>query len=145
MIQKDQAKMFIGADHAGFELKQQLIEALSEKLNFVDCGAHTMESVDYPEIAHKVASHVNENPGSMGVLVCSTGVGMSIAANRHPEIRAALCHNLLCVERARGHNDANILVLGSIFLTLPEALAMVRLFLSTPFEGGRHQRRIQQI
>lgn len=139
--------IIIGSDHAGFDLKEEIKKSLSERDDCIvkDIGAFSHDPVDYPVIAHKVAKNITENKFARGILLCGSGIGMSIVANRYKNVRAALCHNLYTVGLSRRHNDANILVLGGRVLGLGLALEMVDLFLSTDFEGGRHQRRLEEI
>ncbi|MEQ8173781.1 MAG: ribose 5-phosphate isomerase B [Syntrophomonadaceae bacterium] len=138
-------KLVIGSDHAGYALKNYLISCLkAEGHEPVDCGTFSTNSVDYPDIALKVAESVLKEH-IPGVLVCGTGIGISIAANKVPGIRAAVCQNLYTARLARQHNDANILALGSR-ITAPElAWEILRNFLETEFEAGRHQARIEKI
>ncbi len=136
----------IGADHAGYELKQYLISYLELKgFQVNDHGCHSTESIDYPDFAHPVASEVENNPGRLGILICGSGNGISMTANKHQGIRSALCWKKEIAELARQHNDANILALPARFITQDEAVEMVDVFLSTPFEGGRHQNRVNKI
>jgi len=139
--------IIIGSDHAGFDLKEEIRRFLSEKGDYgvKDVGTFSHEPADYPVIAHEVAKNISEKKFKKGILLCGSGIGMSIVANRYRNVRAALCHNLYTVRLSRKHNDANILVLGSRVLGVGLALEMVDLFLSTDFEGGRHQRRVDQI
>jgi len=139
--------IIIGSDHAGFDLKEEIRRFLSEKGDYIvkDMGTFSHDPVDYPTIAHEVAKNISENRFNRGILICGSGIGMSIVANRQRNVRAALCHNLYTVRLSRRHNDANILVLGSRVLGLGLALEMVNLFLTTDFEGGRHQRRLEGI
>jgi ribose 5-phosphate isomerase B len=139
--------IIIGSDHAGFDLKEEIRRFLSEKGDHgvKDVGTFSHEPADYPVIAHEVAKNISEKKFKKGILLCGSGIGMSIVANRYRNVRAALCHNLYTVRLSRKHNDANILVLGSRVLGVGLALEMVDLFLSTDFEGGRHQRRVDQI
>ena len=139
--------IIIGSDHAGFDLKEVIRKFLLEERIYEvkDVGTFSSESVDYPVIAHEVAKGVAESQFRRGILLCGTGIGMSVTANRYSNVRAALCHNLYTVELARKHNNANILALGARVLGSGLALAMVDLFLHTDFEGGRHQRRLNQI
>ncbi|HDH87611.1 MAG TPA: ribose 5-phosphate isomerase B [Desulfobacteraceae bacterium] len=138
--------IIIGSDHAGFDLKEQIKKFLSEKGYIVkDVGTFSHESVDYPLIAKEVAQNIAEKKFSRGILLCGSGIGMSITSNRFKNVRAALCHNLYTVELSRKHNDANILVLGGRILGSGLALEMVNIFLHTDFEGGRHQRRLEEI
>ena len=137
--------LIVGADHAGFALKQQLAEAAAE-LGYVirDVGTDSEESTDYPDYAHEVANAVVAGEG-VGLLVCGTGIGMSMTANRHAGVRAAVCGNVYSSTMARRHNDANVLCLGARVTGDGVAEQVVRVFLDTDFEGGRHQRRIALI
>ncbi|UCG67303.1 MAG: ribose 5-phosphate isomerase B [Deltaproteobacteria bacterium] len=139
--------VIIGSDHAGFDLKEEIKRSLTEKGEYpvTDMGTFSNAPVDYPIIAHQVAKNISEKRFHWGILVCGSGIGMSIVANRYPRVRAALCSNLFAVKVSRQHNDANILVLGGRVLGIDLALEMVDLFLHTQFEGGRHQRRLEQI
>jgi len=138
--------IIIGSDHAGFDLKEQIRKYLSEKgYNIKDVGTFSHESVDYPLIAKELAQNIAEKKFSRGILLCGSGLGMSITANRFRNVRAALCHNIYTVELSRKHNDANILVLGGRILGSGLALEMVEIFLHTDFEGGRHLRRLEEI
>jgi len=139
-------KIFISSDHAGFKLKEAIKVYLSKKkLTFQDLGPHNNDRVNYPDYAHKVAKKVKTNNNHAGILVCGSGMGMNIAANRHKNIRAAQCFNLKSTKLARLHNDANIITLGSRLLTKKTALNCVSVFLNTKFEGGRHAKRIKKI
>jgi len=139
-------KIAIGADHAGFALKDQVRDALRQAGHeVVDTGANSAESTDYPDYAAAVAHDVIAGVADRGILVCSTGVGMSIAANKVDGIRAALAFNPDEVRLTRAHNDANILTIGARYTDSEAANEMVRIFLETPFEGGRHARRIGKI
>ena len=139
-------KIFISSDHAGFKLKEAIKVYLSKKkLTFQDLGPHNDDSVDYPDYAHKVARKVKVSKNNIGILVCGSGMGMNIAANRHKNIRAAQCFNLKSTKLSRLHNDANIITLGSRLLTKKNALNCVSIFLETKFEGGRHTKRIKKI
>lgn len=137
----------IGSDHAGFDLKEEIKRSLDQTGDHqvTDVGAFSREPVDYPDIAHEVGKTISQEKFSAGILICGSGVGMSIVANRYPNVRAALCSNLYAVKLSRQHNDANVLVLGARVLGLGLALEMVDLFLHTGFEGGRHQRRLEKI
>jgi RpiB/LacA/LacB family sugar-phosphate isomerase len=140
-------KIFIGADHRGFQLKKKINTILkSFGHEVVDQGTHD-ESVacDYPKIALEVASEVVKNPGSRGILLCMTGIGHSIAANKVPGIYAALVYNTEAAALSRQHNDSNVLVLGSKFVDEPQMIEIIKIWLSTAFEGGRHLRRKEQI
>ncbi len=139
-------KISIGADHAGFALKQQIAAALREEGHEVDdVGTNSTDSTDYPDYAAAVARAVANGAAERGVLVCSTGVGMSIAANKVNGVRAALAMNAEEVQLTRQHNNANVLAIGARFTEVPLANQYVKLFLETPFEGGRHERRVQKI
>ena len=139
-------KIAIGSDHAGFELKQIIVEYLSSRnVDFVDCGTKNLDSVDYPDFAKRVADEVSNEDLVMGILVCGSGQGMAMTANRYKDVRAAICHNSDVAKITREHNDANILCLGSRFIEKTEALKCVDVFLSTDFEGERHLKRINKI
>lgn len=136
----------IAADHAGFALKQRLVAEL-RKLGYapMDLGTHSTDSTDYPDYAHPVAEKVEHGEAGRGVLLCGTGLGMAYAANRHHGVRAAVAWSPEIARLARQHNDANVLVLPARFVTEPEGVEILRTWLETPFEGGRHARRIQKI
>ena len=139
-------KIFISSDHAGFKLKESIKMYLSKKrLSFQDLGPSNDDKVDYPDYAHKVAKKVKINKNNVGILVCGSGMGMSIAANKHKNIRAAQCFNLKSTKLSRLHNDANIITLGSRLISKKNAFKFVKIFLSTKFEGGRHLKRIKKI
>jgi len=139
-------KIFISSDHAGFKLKEYIkVYLLKKKLPFQDLGPHNSNKVDYPDYAHKVAKKVKISKKNMGILVCGSGTGMNIAANKHKNIRAAQCFNLKSTKLSRLHNDANIITLGSRVLSKKNALSFVGVFLNTKFEGGRHSKRIKKI
>ncbi|MBQ9453168.1 MAG: ribose 5-phosphate isomerase B [Desulfovibrio sp.] len=135
----------LASDHAGFALKERLARFLAEKnISVHDEGTYTTESCDYPVFAHSLCAAV-ENEQGMGILICGTGIGVSMAANRHKGIRAALCTTELQARLARRHNNANVLCLGARIIGEELALAIVEAFLEAQFEGGRHQRRIDLI
>ena len=139
-------KIAIGSDHAGFELKQIIVEHLSSRnVDLIDCGTNNLDSVDYPDFAKRVADEVSNKDLVMGILVCGSGQGMAMTANRYKDVRAAICHNSDVAKVTREHNDANILCLGSRFIKEAEALKCVDVFLSTDFEGERHLKRINKI
>ena len=139
-------KIFISSDHAGFRLKESIKMYLSKKkLSFQDLGPLNDNKVDYPDYAHKVAKKVKMSKNNVGILVCGSGTGMNIAANKHKNIRAAQCFNLKSTKLSRLHNDANIITLGSRVLSKKNALNFVGVFLNTKFEGGRHSKRIRKI
>jgi ribose 5-phosphate isomerase B len=135
-----------GADHAGVALKDHLAAALrAEGFEMRDFGTHGSESVDYPDFAHQVAAAVLDGTAQLGVLVCGSGIGMSIAANRHPGIRCVLAHDVTSARLGRAHNNANVLALGARLIGDATALDCVRAFLGTGFEGGRHVRRLDKL
>jgi ribose 5-phosphate isomerase B len=136
----------IASDHAGVDLKAQIIAIVGESGHDIrDLGPADTSSVDYPDYAHAVAKAVAAGEADRGILICGTGIGMSLAANRHPQIRAALCHDAFTAEMARRHNDANVLCIGARSTGPGVAEQMVRIFVDTQFEGGRHQRRVEKI
>ena len=134
----------LGCDHGGFELKQEIMRFLEEKrISYRDCGTYTKDSCDYPEYAKKVAEQIRSGECEKGILICGTGIGISIAANKVKGIRAALCHDCFSAEATRLHNDANILCMGGRVVGPGLALKIVDVFLNTPFSGDeRHIRRI---
>ncbi len=139
-------KVSIGSDHAGFALKQELVGYLEQKGYTVeDKGTYDTSSVDYPDYADKVASSILSKETEKGILVCGSGIGISIAANRHKGIRAALCHDAFTAKMSRMHNDANILVLGANTTGVSVVKDMVDIWFATDFEGGRHQNRIDKL
>ncbi len=139
-------KIIIGADHAGYELKEKLKQYIERKgLGTEDVGTHSTESTDYPDYSFKVAKSVVRGDGDFGILVCWTGNGMAIAANRLKKARAALCLNERMAELSRQHNNANILCIPSLFVDEENAYKILDKFLSAEFEGGRHERRINKI
>ena len=136
----------IGSDHAGVELKLRLVELIRARgLDLTDLGPVDTASVDYPDFAHAVAKAVSVGEADRGILICGTGIGMSLVANRHPGVRAALCHDAFTAEMARLHNDANVLCIGARVTGGAVVEQMVGIFLNTDFEGGRHQRRVDLI
>lgn len=139
-------KIFSGSDHGGLALKRIIIDKLKELGHEVeDVGTHTSDSCDYPEYAHKVAKKVLTTENSIGFLVCGSGMGISIAANRHKGIRAALCRNSLDAKLSRQHNNANIVAMGGRITGDALAWDIMEAFLSTEYEGGRHERRVDLI
>ena len=139
-------KIAIASDHGGCDLKEKIVELLKEKgLETTDYGVDNPESVDYPDYGIKVANAVSKGVADRGILSCGTGIGMSIVANKFPNVRAALCYDMYTARMSRLHNDANILVLGGRVLDKEIALLMVDAWLRTDFEGGRHQRRLDKI
>ncbi len=139
-------RIAIGCDHRGLGLKQAITNFLKEMgLEYQDFGCYDASPVDYPDIAGEVGKAVARGEFDRGILICSTGIGMSIAANKVPGIRAALCHNSFTVSCARKHNDANLLCLGADVVALNLAREIVKIYLSTDFEGGRHARRVEKL
>jgi len=134
----------IASDHAGFELKQFIISNLTD-FNWEDGGCYNLSSVDYPDFAHPLAAYISEHPTEKGVLLCGSGNGMQMVANKHPNVRSALCWNKTTACLARSHNDANILVLPARFISQIEAIEIIAAFFETPFEGGRHAKRVEKI
>jgi ribose 5-phosphate isomerase B len=140
-------KIYVGADHAGFDLKQRLVAEL-KKLGYepIDVGPRTLDPADdFPDYAKPVAEAVSKGQVTRGVLTCGTGLGMAYTANRYPKVRAAVAWSPEIAELSRKHNDANVLVLPSRFVSEQEGLDILHKWLDTPFEGGRHQRRVEKI
>jgi ribose 5-phosphate isomerase B len=136
----------IASDHAGIDVKEALKAVVAEAgCEVLDLGTHGPESVDYPDFADALTSAIGDGAAQRGILICGTGIGMSIAANRKPFIRAALCHGVTDARLSREHNDANVLVVGARTLDIETARDCVIAFLQTPFEGGRHQRRVDKM
>jgi len=139
-------RIAIGSDHRGLDLKGAIMEYCGEwGMECHDCGCYSTDSVDYPDIAKAVGKMVGEETCDFGILICGTGIGMSIAANKVKKVRAALCCDTFHAERARQHNDANILCLGAEKTDVDMARVIVNVFLTTPFEGGRHLTRVKKI
>ncbi|MCE2962762.1 MAG: ribose 5-phosphate isomerase B [Chitinophagales bacterium] len=137
-------KLSIGCDHAGFELKE-FLKSIFTDIVWLDKGCYSLDSVDYPDFAHAVARSIESGESSMGILICGSGNGISIAANKHAGIRAAIAWKPELASLARQHNDANILSLPARFITEQEAIEIVKAFLEAKFEGGRHQKRVDKI
>jgi ribose 5-phosphate isomerase B len=136
----------IGSDHAGVELKKEILSLLKDlKIEYKDYGTDTPESVDYPDFGQKVSEAVSTGKIEKGILICGTGIGMSIVANKFRGIRASLCNDLFTAKMSRMHNDANILVLGGRVVGKDLAKEIVRTWITTPFEGARHSRRLDKI
>ncbi len=136
----------IGSDHAGFSMKQAILTYLQEKkIDFTDKGTFSAESTDYPEFAHAVSSEVENQKAKFGILLCGSGNGVAMAANKHSDIRCALCWTKELAVLARSHNNANVLAIPAKFISLDVAKEMVDSFLSVNFEGGRHERRVNKI
>ena len=139
-------KIFLSSDHAGYKLKESIKLYLDKKkILYTDLGPFNGDRVDYPDYAHKVAKKVKTSSNHAGILVCGSGMGMNIAANRHKNIRAAQCFNLKSTRLSRLHNDANIITLGSRLLKKKNVMNLVNVFLNTKFEGGRHMKRVKKI
>ena len=139
-------KIVLGSDHAGFKLKADLRDYLVEQnIAIFDMGVEEKTPADYPEIARAVAEKISRKEFERGILICGSGIGMSIVANRFPGVRAALCHDLYTARMSREHNDANLLVLGGRLIGKGLAREMIKIWLESVFQGGRHQRRLDQI
>jgi ribose 5-phosphate isomerase B len=140
-------KLAIGCDHGGFELKEEVLKFIRTVSNIEvsDFGPAGKESVDYPDYGAKVSDAVSKGAVDRGILICGTGIGMSIVANKYPKVRAALCHDHFTAQMSREHNDANLLVMGERVLGKGVALEIVKTWLDTPFAGGRHQKRLDKI
>lgn len=142
----EKIKIAIGSDHGGFELKEKIIEYLkSNEIEFKDFGTFSNESCDYPVFAKEVALEVSKGAFNKGILICGTGIGVSIVANKVKGIRAALCFDTFCAEMSRAHNNANVLCLGQRVLAQDLALEIVDVWLNSEFEGGRHEKRVHMI
>lgn len=141
-----QKQVPIGADHAGFQLKELVKEKLIEMgYEPVDMGCYSEESIDYADFGHPVANHVEAHPGSLGIVICGSGNGINMTVNKHQGIRGALCWKVEIAKLAREHNDANILTMPARFIETKDAFEMVEVFFQTAFEGGRHENRIKKI
>ena len=139
-------KIFISSDHAGYKLKEQIKNKFSKKYSLIDLGTdNSIISVNYPDYAHELCKKVAKNAKNMGILVCGSGMGMSMAANRHKKIRAAVCYSLKNTKLSRLHNNANVITLGSRLINKNIAFKCVEAFVNTNFEGGRHIKRIKKI
>ena len=139
-------KIFISSDHAGYMLKEQIKKKFKKKYRFQDLGTdNSKKSVNYPDYAHKLCRKVSNSRKNMGILVCGSGMGMSMAANRHKKIRAAVCYSVKNTKLSRLHNDANIITLGSRLTKKNTAFKCIEVFMKTKFEGGRHNKRVKKI
>ena len=139
-------KLFISSDHAGYNLKEQIKKKFKNKYTFQDLGTYnSKESVNYPDFAHKLCKKVSNNSKNVGILVCGSGMGMSMAANRHKKIRAAVCYSAKNTKLSRLHNNANIITLGSRLTKKNTAFKCIEIFVNTKFEGGRHSKRVRKI
>jgi len=137
-------KWIIASDHAGFELKQEIIRHFPQ-LEFQDLGPESTDSVNYADYAHRLAEMIEHKKADRGILICGSGVGVSITANRHANVRAALCWQPEIARLCRQHNDANVMCLPARFISMEQAIEMIQIFVSEPFEGGRHQTRVSSI
>ena len=139
-------KIYISSDHAGFKLKEQIKKKFAKKVNLIDLGANkSNKPVDYPNFAHLLCKKVSNNKKNIGILICGSGMGMAMAANRHKKIRAALCYSIKNTKLSRLHNNSNIITLGSRLLKKKNVLNIINVFLNTKFEGGRHLKRVKKI
>ena len=138
-------KILIASDHAGFKLKKQLIPLIEKKFKLNDLGPVNDNSVDYPDLALKLSKRISKSKNLFGILICGSGMGMAMAANKVKNVRAALCYSAKNTKLSRLHNNANIITLGSRLTSKKKAIQLINLFLSTKFEGGRHLRRIKKI
>lgn len=139
-------KIAIGSDHAGFELKQEFVKVLKGYGHeVIDFGTHSLDSVDYPDFAEQVASKVSSKEADRGILICGTGIGMAMTANKFLNIRAAVCNDLYSAKMSRLHNDANVLAIGGRMVGKDLAREILIMWLNTEYEGGRHQRRLDKI
>jgi len=139
-------QIFIASDHAGFLLKKKIIKKFSKKINFKDLGTNnSYQSVNYPDYAHRLCKNVVKNKSNIGILICGSGMGMAMSANKHKKIRAALCYSPKNAKLSRLHNDANVITLGSRLTKKETAFKCIITFLRTKFEGGRHKKRIKKI
>ena len=138
-------KIYIASDHAGYVLKKKILEKFSNNQKIIDLGPNSKNSVDYPDFAKKLSRKVASDRGSFGVLVCGSGTGMAIAANKTKNIRAAMCFSAKNTQLSRLHNNANIITLGSRLINKNKAIKFINIFIKTKFEGGRHKRRVKKI
>jgi len=139
-------KIFISSDHAGYNLKEQIKKRFYKKYNFHDLGTDNSKvSVNYPDYAHRLCKKVSDNSKNVGILVCGSGMGMSMAANKHKKIRAAMCYSVKNTKLSRLHNNANIITLGSRLTKKDTAFKCIEAFINTKFEGGRHKKRVKKI
>ena len=139
-------KIFISSDHAGYNFKELIKNKFKNKYNFQDLGVHNSKiSVNYPDFAHKLCKKIAKNSKNVGILVCGSGMGMSMAANRHKNIRAAMCYSTKNTKLSRLHNNANVITLGSRLTKINTAFKCIEVFMNTKFEGGRHKKRVKNI
>ena len=145
MMAENRTPIVIGSDHAAYALKEKIKAFLIERsIDVEDAGCYSEDSVDYPDVGNKVASMVSSGKFGQGILLCGTGIGMSMVANRFPHVRAALCADIFSAVMSRRHNNSNMLVLGGRVIGDILALEIVKVWLGTPFDGGRHQRRLEK-
>ena len=138
--------IFLASDHAGFKLKEEIKKYLVKKRGLVlDLGTKNTDSVDYPDFAHRLSKKIKKNEKTLGVLVCGSGIGMDMAANRHKNVRAALCYSIKSAKLSREHNDANVITLGARLTNKKLAIKCISTFINTKFKGGRHLRRVKKI
>ncbi len=138
-------KLVIACDHGGYDLKEVIKAHFADKVKFIDLGTNSNDSVDYPEYGQNLAKAIIGGVAARGILICGTGIGISIAANRYPQIRAANCTNATMARLTRAHNDANVLALGARIIGEQVAFDIIEAFLTTEYEGGRHDRRVEQL
>lgn len=138
--------IIIGSDHGGYKLKEEIKKYLEEKqIEYKDKGTYSEESIDYPNIAKEVAKELSESKENIGILICRSGIGMSICANKYKNVRCAICYNEEIAKFSRMHNNANLIALGADYMTTNQAICILRMFLATEFEGGRHEARVNLI
>ncbi len=137
-------EIMIASDHAGFELKNQIVATLKD-INWKDMGPHSNTSVDYPDFADHIGKFIQDHPNEKAVLICGSGQGMCMRANKYSNVRAALVYNPEITQLSREHNDANVLCIGSRFMDFDQAQKIIKIFFETPFAGGRHQQRVDKI
>ena len=138
-------KIYIASDHAGFKLKSSILLKFAKKKKIIDLGPNSSISVDYPDYAKKLSKKIASDKGSLGILICGSGMGMAITANKIKNVRAALCYSNKNTKLSRLHNNANIITLGERLISKNKAINLIKIFLSTKFEGGRHLRRIKKM
>ena len=138
-------KIYIASDHAGFKLKSNILSKFAKKKKIIDLGPNSSISVDYPDYAKKLSKKIASDKGSLGILICGSGMGMAITANKIKNVRAALCYSNKNTKLSRLHNNANIITLGERLISKNKAINLIKIFLSTKFEGGRHLRRIKKM
>ena len=138
-------KIYIASDHAGFKLKSSILSSFAKKKKIIDLGPNSNISVDYPDYAKKLSKKIASNKGSLGILICGSGMGMAITANKIKNVRAALCYSNKNTKLSRLHNNANIITLGERLISKNKAINLIKIFLRTKFEGGRHLRRIKKM